>query len=91
MDGSSETVRKSSGESKGVKCNFLVKVTARTLFYLYKGCIAPFVVGSCRFHPSCSEYCLTCVELYGIKRGVVLGVRRLLKCRPGVSGGVDYP
>jgi len=63
----------------------------RVGFYLYKGCIAQFIVGSCRYYPSCSEYCVLCIERYGILRGGGRAVRRLVRCRPGGGGGVDYP
>tara|TARA_B100000029_G_scaffold69485_2_gene61848 strand:+ start:7302 stop:7511 length:210 start_codon:yes stop_codon:yes gene_type:complete len=41
-----------------------------------------FVKGSCRFHPTCSEYMKTAVLKHGIFKGVFLGVRRLTKCHP---------
>jgi putative membrane protein insertion efficiency factor len=69
----------------------LIIMIVRGLFHLYKGCIAPFVVGSCRYYPSCSEYCVMCVDRYGVLAGTALAVRRLLRCRPGGGGGIDYP
>jgi len=69
----------------------LIILVIRGSFCLYKGCIAPFVGGSCRYYPSCSEYCVTCFERYGVFKGAVMAVRRLLRCRPGGGGGVDCP
>lgn len=43
----------------------------------------------CRFTPSCSEYCREAVEVYGARRGLWLGMRRLLRCRPFGPSGFD--
>ena len=45
--------------------------------------------GSCRFHPSCSEYAREAIEHHGLLRGVVLAGRRLLRCNPWGGHGVD--
>ncbi|OZI74601.1 membrane protein insertion efficiency factor YidD [Bordetella genomosp. 12] len=46
--------------------------------------------GSCRFEPTCSEYCLLAVSKYGFWQGWRLTLSRLLRCRPP-AGGVDLP
>jgi putative membrane protein insertion efficiency factor len=69
----------------------LIMKIIRGLLCFYKGCVAPFVAGSCRFHPSCSEYCVACIEQYGVVQGTVMAFRRLSRCRPGGGGGIDYP
>lgn len=43
----------------------------------------------CRFHPSCSQYAIEAVQRFGIRRGLWLAVRRLLRCHPWNAGGVD--
>ena len=43
----------------------------------------------CRYTPSCSAYAAEAVSRYGAMRGAWLAVGRLLRCRPGSSGGVD--
>lgn len=43
----------------------------------------------CRFVPSCSAYAREAVERYGAGQGLFYAVRRLLKCHPFHSGGVD--
>ncbi len=46
----------------------------------------------CRFTPSCSSYALDAVAHYGTARGLVLIVRRTLRCRPfGPSGWDPIP
>lgn len=43
----------------------------------------------CRYVPSCSYYALEAVEVHGAASGVWLGLRRLLRCRPGGPSGWD--
>ena len=43
----------------------------------------------CRFYPSCSQYALEAVETHGAAKGAWLTVRRLSKCHPLGSQGVD--
>lgn len=44
---------------------------------------------NCRFIPSCSEYSYEAVEKYGAIKGLYLGVKRVLRCRPGGGSGID--
>ena len=44
---------------------------------------------NCRFIPSCSEYAYEAVEKYGVIKGLYLGFKRILRCRPGTKGGID--
>ncbi|MBI4022212.1 MAG: membrane protein insertion efficiency factor YidD [Candidatus Andersenbacteria bacterium] len=44
--------------------------------------------GVCRFTPSCSEYFLTATAVHGWP-GVMLGLRRVLRCHPFARGGCD--
>lgn len=55
----------------------------------YQLCISPLTPQSCRFVPTCSQYCLEAVRRYGVVRGGWLGVKRLIKCGPWHQGGFD--
>ncbi len=37
----------------------------------------------CRCIPTCSEYTKEAINYYGVKKGIKLGIQRILKCRPG--------
>jgi putative membrane protein insertion efficiency factor len=56
---------------------------------VYKLAVSPFLPSACRFHPTCSEYMREAVMRHGAARGVWLGLKRLVKCHPFHSGGVD--
>ncbi|MEN1681502.1 MAG: membrane protein insertion efficiency factor YidD [Planctomycetota bacterium] len=45
----------------------------------------------CRFTPTCSEYFIQAVQLYGPWLGAWRGVKRLLRCHPFCRGGHDPP
>lgn len=43
----------------------------------------------CRFTPTCSHYTISAIEQHGIMRGIILGIHRVSRCRPGQHGGHD--
>lgn len=55
----------------------------------YKLVISPHLGQCCRFHPSCSCYAQEAIERHGALRGSLLGARRVLRCHPFQSGGID--
>lgn len=56
---------------------------------LYQRVISPAMPARCKYYPTCSEYAVQAVRSYGIARGLVLAVWRLLRCNPWSHGGVD--
>ena len=46
-------------------------------------------VSPCRFYPSCSNYAVEAFTVHGFWRGLGLSSRRLVRCRPFGSHGVD--
>ncbi len=61
------------------------------LIRCYQWGISPLLGPRCRFHPTCSEYCLRSIRKYGILRGTFRGARRISKCHPFHPGGFDPP
>ncbi len=43
----------------------------------------------CKFYPTCSEYTKQAIIKYGVIKGIVLGVARILRCNPFSKGGYD--
>jgi putative membrane protein insertion efficiency factor len=56
---------------------------------LYKQVVSPVLPSACRYYPSCSDYMREAVEKYGPARGLWMGVKRLARCHPFHSGGLD--
>lgn len=55
----------------------------------YRRFISPLLLPRCRFFPSCSAYALEAVQTHGALRGGWLALRRLSRCHPFHSGGID--
>lgn len=43
----------------------------------------------CKYYPSCSEYTKQAIEKYGVVKGSILGIWRILRCNPFSKGGYD--
>ena len=56
---------------------------------MYQVWLGPLLGGACRFYPSCSHYAVEAIERHGAGRGLVLAVRRVLRCHPFSAGGID--
>ena len=56
---------------------------------VYQVLLSPLFAGSCKYHPSCSQYAIDAVRRYGVLRGSVLAGWRLLRCNPWSHRGVD--
>tara|TARA_B100001758_G_scaffold90296_1_gene77002 strand:- start:278 stop:493 length:216 start_codon:yes stop_codon:yes gene_type:complete len=56
---------------------------------LYQKVISPFLPGSCRFNPTCSEYSKQAILKYGVIYGIILSFRRIIKCHPWGGHGND--
>lgn len=74
-------------------CMFVVKIPRKIeifLILLYQKYISKSLGKRCIFYPTCSEYTKQAVDKYGIIKGNILGVKRILKCNPFSHGGVEY-
>lgn len=59
------------------------------LLRTYQAILSPLLPAACRFEPTCSAYAIDAVRQHGPVRGLVLTIKRLLRCRPGYPGGYD--
>ncbi len=55
----------------------------------YQVAVSPWLGARCRFAPSCSAYTVEAIERYGLRRGVWMALRRILRCHPWHAGGWD--
>jgi len=56
---------------------------------LYRTEISPARRSCCRYAPTCSQYAMQALDSHGLAHGAQLATGRLLRCRPGTSGGTD--
>jgi uncharacterized protein len=56
----------------------------------YRFFLSPFFGQHCRFHPTCSAYAIEAIEMHGPWYGAWLAMRRIARCHPWNSGGVDW-
>jgi putative membrane protein insertion efficiency factor len=57
--------------------------------WVYRRVISPGLPRRCRYEPTCSAYAVQALREFGILRGLVLAVWRLLRCNPLSHGGYD--
>jgi hypothetical protein len=61
------------------------------LVYLYRWTLGLLVgPGTCKYHPSCSQYAIDALRKHGPLKGSAMAAWRLLRCNPWSRGGVDY-
>ena len=59
---------------------------------IYRKFISPLKrYPTCRYYPTCSEYALLAIEKYGVVKGSLKAIWRVLRCNPFSKGGIDYP
>jgi uncharacterized protein len=59
------------------------------LIKFYKRFISPMLPPCCRFSPTCSVYAVEAIERFGLLKGGLLAVKRILRCNPYFKGGFD--
>ena len=56
---------------------------------VYRLVCSPWVGFNCRYHPTCSAYALEALEKHGAVKGGWLTLRRIGRCHPWGSSGID--
>ena len=52
------------------------------LIKFYKFFVSPLLGNSCRYLPTCSEYCIDALKSYGTLKGICMSIKRILSCHP---------
>ncbi len=55
----------------------------------YQVFISPFFPPSCRYYPTCSNYCLEALKKHGPIKGGWLCIKRVVSCNPWGGHGID--
>jgi putative membrane protein insertion efficiency factor len=56
---------------------------------IYQAEISPTRASRCPYTPTCSSYAHEALTRHGARHGSWLAALRLLRCRPGTTGGND--
>lgn len=62
-----------------------------SLVKFYSFLISPLLGKNCRFHPTCSAYMVCSIDRHGVLKGLLLGIKRILKCHPWHKGEMIDP
>lgn len=62
---------------------------AVALIAAYQALLRPFLLGACKYCPSCSEYAAEALRTHGLLRGGKIALGRLARCHPFGPGGYD--
>lgn len=59
------------------------------LIKLYQNFISPLLPSTCRYSPTCSEYSKQSLAKFGLIKGFILSIKRIIKCNPWGGSGYD--
>ncbi|MFH1380543.1 MAG: membrane protein insertion efficiency factor YidD [Candidatus Omnitrophota bacterium] len=67
----------------------MIKKAAIASIRFYRNYLSAMKLQRCRFHPTCSEYAMECIDRFGLVKGAFKSIKRILKCHPFHRGGYD--
>ncbi|MGB1031399.1 MAG: membrane protein insertion efficiency factor YidD [Flavobacteriales bacterium] len=56
---------------------------------IYQMVISPMLGQNCRHVPTCSHYAIEAIQEWGAIKGMWLGIKRIAKCNPWGTKGLD--
>lgn len=72
-----------------------MKIVSAILIFpirVYQWTLSPHLGKNCRHSPSCSNYAIEAIKIWGPFKGSILGIKRIVKCNPwGTSGNDPVP
>ncbi len=68
-----------------------MKTILKLLIKIYQWALSPLLGPCCRFYPTCSQYALDALDKHGLWKGLILTIKRVVKCNPWHPGGIDLP
>ena len=67
----------------------MIAKSALAIIKFYKLAVSPYLPSTCIYQPTCSEYMAEAIELHGVFKGTWMGMKRLVRCNPFTTGGLD--
>jgi len=56
---------------------------------IYQWIISPIFPATCRYTPTCSQYMIEALKIWGPFKGTYLGIKRISSCHPWGNHGHD--
>ncbi|MCX7994548.1 MAG: membrane protein insertion efficiency factor YidD [candidate division WOR-3 bacterium] len=60
-----------------------------SIIKFYQNPLGNFLPDTCRFTPSCSQYAIEAIDRFGLIKGCLLSIYRIIRCNPFCHGGYD--
>ena len=67
----------------------MIKKATLAIISFYQLAVSPYLPSSCIYQPTCSVYTAEAIEIHGLIRGVWMGLKRIARCNPFKTGGLD--
>ena len=71
------------------KIGKIVKKVMIMLIRFYQRALSPYKRFHCIYIPTCSQYAIEAIDMYGVILGGWLAFKRILRCNPFHKGGFD--
>lgn len=68
---------------------YLIRLYQKTLSFDHGPLSFLYSESFCRFKPTCSQYTFEAIKKYGMVRGILMGLWRIIRCNPWSKGGWD--
>ena len=56
---------------------------------IYQNILSPILPSTCRYSPTCSEYTKQSLIKFGLIKGGMISIKRIIKCNPWGGNGYD--
>ncbi|MDA9623098.1 membrane protein insertion efficiency factor YidD [Flavobacteriaceae bacterium] len=56
---------------------------------IYQTILSPILPSTCRYSPTCSEYTKQSLIKFGLLKGGLISIKRIIKCNPWGGNGYD--
>ena len=56
---------------------------------IYQTVLSPILPSTCRYSPTCSEYTKQSLIKFGLIKGGMISIKRMIKCNPWGGNGYD--
>ena len=60
----------------------IITITFVKIIKIYKLILSPYLGNNCRYLPTCSEYFIESLKIYGLINGPIKGTKRIFSCHP---------